>query len=266
VSIIVLKLVATPLLILAASLTGRRWGETVSGWFVGLPLTSAPVCFFLAVEQGPAFAANAAVGCLAGVIAEAAFCLAYGFSARHRFWLCSLLAGSAAFALAGIILAAAGLSFPVFVPLVAAVLGSTLALLPRYRAAMPARRSPPAWDIPARMAVATVLVFTLTALGPVLGPRPSGILATFPVFAAVLTCFAHRASGAAAATGVLRGLMIGAFGFTGFFAVLAPLLHHLGLAASFSTATLVALSIQGLTFAALRRCAPAGSTLGPVNG
>jgi hypothetical protein len=45
-----LKLTVTPLLILAASLASRRWGEAVAGWFVGLPLTSAPVCFFLALD------------------------------------------------------------------------------------------------------------------------------------------------------------------------------------------------------------------------
>jgi hypothetical protein len=41
---LLLKLIVAPLLIGAASLAGRRWGETVSGWFIGLPLTSGPVC------------------------------------------------------------------------------------------------------------------------------------------------------------------------------------------------------------------------------
>jgi hypothetical protein len=253
VGILVLKLVLTPLLILAASLAGRRWGETVSGWFVGLPLTSAPVCFFLAMEQGSAFAAGAATGCLAGVIAEAGFCLAYAVAARRHGWPGSLLAGSAAFAAAGTLLTAIKPPFPLFVALVAAALAATLALLPRYPAAARDLPSPPAWDIPARMTVATALVFGLTAVAPLLGARGSGILATFPVFAAVLTCFAHRVHGSAAATGVLRGLMMGAFGFTGFFTILSPTLPRLHLAAAFGAATLVALSIQGLTLATLRR-------------
>src|SRR5918992_1631966 len=66
---LVLKLVLTPLLIAAASLAGRRWGPAVSGWFVGLPLTSGPIAFFLALEHGVAFAAAAAVGALAGALA-----------------------------------------------------------------------------------------------------------------------------------------------------------------------------------------------------
>src|SRR5260370_28311921 len=80
--ILVLNLVATPLLIGMASLAGRRWGETISGWFIGLPLTSGPVCFFLAVEQGRSFAAAAARGCLAGAAAEAGVCPASASAAR----------------------------------------------------------------------------------------------------------------------------------------------------------------------------------------
>ena len=35
---LILKVVVTPILIAAASLAGRRWGQSVSGWLVGLPL------------------------------------------------------------------------------------------------------------------------------------------------------------------------------------------------------------------------------------
>ena len=85
-----LKLSVTPLLILAASIASRTWGESIGGWLVGLPLTSAPVCFFLALDQGVGFAAGASLGCLTGAGAEAAFCLAYTAVARrgggHRHW------------------------------------------------------------------------------------------------------------------------------------------------------------------------------------
>jgi hypothetical protein len=46
-----LKLVLTPTLIGATSLAGRKWGAAVSGWLVGLPLTSGPVALFLALEM-----------------------------------------------------------------------------------------------------------------------------------------------------------------------------------------------------------------------
>jgi hypothetical protein len=70
--LLAVKLAVTPLMALAASLAARRWGDAIGGWLVGLPITSGPVAVFLAIEQGPAFAADAAAGSIAGVAAQAA--------------------------------------------------------------------------------------------------------------------------------------------------------------------------------------------------
>ena len=251
--ILFLKLVATPLLILAASLAGRRWGDSVSGWFIGLPLTSGPVCFFLALEQGPGFAAQSAAGCLAGAVAEAAFCLAYGSAACRADWLPALVAGTVAFVATAGLLAMTELALPPLPVLVIAALASALLLMPRSEAAPLALPAAPRWDIPVRMAVATALVFGLTELAPLLGPTVSGLAATYPVFAAVLSAFAHHARGRGAAIGVLRGLLAGLFGFAGFFTVLATAIEPFGIALSFAMATLVASAIQPLSLLALRR-------------
>ena len=63
-TMLLLKLILTPLLLGGVTLAGRKFGPTVSGWLVGLPLTSGPVSFFLALEQGTKFAAHAAQGTL----------------------------------------------------------------------------------------------------------------------------------------------------------------------------------------------------------
>src|SRR5579862_5576796 len=80
---LILKLILTPALIGAASLAGRRWGPSVSGWLVGLPLTSGPVSFFLALSHGTGFAAAAAVGTLTGTMSQVPFCLTYGWLGRR---------------------------------------------------------------------------------------------------------------------------------------------------------------------------------------
>ena len=103
------------------------------------------------------------------------------------------------------------------------------------------------------MTVATGLVVGLTALAPHLGPLPSGLLATYPVFTAVLAVFAHAHGGAAAAVRVLRGLLIGLFSFAGFFMALGYGLESLGIAASFALASALALAIQGASLRLLRR-------------
>ncbi|MEX5931749.1 hypothetical protein AB6H26_19805 [Providencia hangzhouensis] len=43
----VFKVVITPLLLLTASLAARRWGESIGGLIVGLPLTSGPISSLL---------------------------------------------------------------------------------------------------------------------------------------------------------------------------------------------------------------------------
>jgi hypothetical protein len=238
---LVLKLVLTPVLIAVASLVGRRWGQAVGGWLVGLPLTSGPVAFFLAVDHGAGFAAAAALGSLAGAIAEAAFCLAYGWTA-NRGWPLALIAACAAFAAAVGALQHLSLGILALAGVVVVALTVTRRAMPRP-VATTAPSVPPRWDIPMRMLVTTALVVGLTEVAPVLGPRLSGVLATFPVYAAILTVFAHRA-GAAPAVQVLRGLLLGLFSFAGFFLVLGGLIDRLGIAGGFAAATAAALAIQ----------------------
>src|SRR5438046_9804312 len=133
--ILVFKLVTAPLLIGAASLAGRRWGETISGWLIGLPLTSGPVCLFLAVEQGSGFAAAAARGCLAGAAAEAGFCLAYGVAGRHAGWFRCIAAGTLAYAACAALLQVASLPLWLLALVIFAALATGLWLMPRLASA-----------------------------------------------------------------------------------------------------------------------------------
>jgi hypothetical protein len=241
-----LELVVTPLLIAAASLAGRRWGQAVGGWLVGLPLTTGPVAFFLALDEGAAFATAVALGSLAGALAEGAFCLAYGHLASRGPAL-ALGAACIAFAAAAALLQRITLPLVALTPVVLAVLAISLRLMPAGSGAA-ATAPPPRWDLPARMIVTTALVVGLTAIAPALGARLSGILATFPLYAAVLTVFAHR-EGPAPAVQVLRGLLLGLFSFSTFFVVLGALLPRHGVAVAFAAATVAALAVQGASLA-----------------
>jgi hypothetical protein len=243
-----LKLVVTPALIGAASLAGRRWGPAVSGWLVGLPLTSGPVAFFLALDHGASFAAAAAAGSLAGTIAEAVFCVAYARVAPHASWIAAGAAGTVAFAAAMLLLQRAPLGIGWFFVAGVLALTAALALIPRGSGGRPAAPLP-RWDLPARIVVATALVLGLTAAAPVLGARLSGLLSTFPIYAGILTVFAHRIEGSGSAIQVLRGLLLGLFAFATFFLVLGAVIERLGVAAAFILAIAAALALHA---AALR--------------
>jgi hypothetical protein len=254
---LVLKLVLTPALIGLASLAGRRWGPAVSGWLVGLPFTSGPVAFFLVLGRGTTFAAAASLGTLAGSLSDIAFCLAYAWLALRWSWPGTVLAGCLAFlaataALRFVVLPAA----PLYLIVVAALLGA-LRLMPAVaKRASSVAVSPPRWDLPARMVVATVFLILLTGASAALGPHLTGLLSPFPLYAVILAGFAHHRQGPAAAAGVLRGLLLGLFAFASFFLVLATLLVPVGAAAAFAVAIAVALALQGGSLWVLRR-APA---------
>jgi hypothetical protein len=252
-----LKLVATPALVGIATLVGRRWGQSIGGWLVGLPLTTGPVVFFIALEQGEAFGAAAAAGSLGGTLAEAAFAVAYARSAARARWPVSLLAGSTSYAAVAVVVQRLGLGPLLLFGIAIVALLVALWLIPSGSSGIPTAPPPP-WDVPARMVLATVVVLALTALAPRLGATLSGLLATYPLFAVILTAFGHHLQGAGTAVSVLRGLLFGLFSFAGFCLVLALGLVPLGIAGAFAAAIAVALLVQGASLWRLR--SPRGIT------
>jgi hypothetical protein len=247
-----LKLVVTPLLIAAATLVARRWGPGVGGLLAGFPLTSAPVSVFLALEQGPAFAAGAAVGTLLGLSALGFFCLAYGHAARYVGWVSSACLGLAMFGVCLALLSTVPASLFAAFALVCLTLGLVAASLSTMAGTLGAVKPPP-WDLPLRMAVATAVVLLLTAGARHLGPMMSGLLSPVPVFLLVMAVFAQRSQGPEASVLVLRGGVIGSFAFALFFLVVGALLGRLGIGATYALASLGALAVNGAALAMGRR-------------
>ena len=225
----------------------------MGGWLVGLPFTSAPIAFFLARDRGLEFAATAAAGIMAGAVSQAAFCLAYAWTAQRSAWPAAVGAGCAAFTVATAALSRIAPPLWALAVGVLATLAVAVCAMPRSRHEARLTSPPPWWDLPARMLVATAFVVALTAAAGVLGARLTGLLAPFPLYAAILTVFAHGVDGAAAAAGVLRGLLVGLVAFAAFFMVLAATLPAAGIGAAFAGALGVALILHGGALWLLRR-------------
>lgn len=237
------------------TLLARRWGPAVGGTIVGLPLTTTPVSIFLALEQGPAFAAVAAVGTLLGLLSQGALCLTYAWTARRAPWWVSAAAGVAAFLALTLAL---GRVRPPAWPAFAAVCG----LLVLAAAAMPTTtlsttvRRPPRWDLALRMGVATAIVLILTAVARRLGPTWTGLLTPFPVFALVLGSFTHHGQGPGAAGRLLRGLVLGSLAHATMMVLVAVFLVPWGLGWTYAVAALGALAVNGLALGLGRRSVP----------
>jgi hypothetical protein len=252
-NILVLKLILAPIIIGSASLAGRRWGPAVSGWIVGMPLTSGPVIFFVALSHSSAFAANAALGVLSGGLSLVFYALTYSWLATQFHWPIAISGSLLVFAATTIFLQSHTFPLlPVFI-MVCIVLLIGLVLMPKDIVEEESENKAGRWDIPIRILIGTSFILLLTGIAPFIGSRLTGLLTTIPLYITILTIFAHRDQGPAAAAHVLRGLLYGMFAFTGFFIMLNQLIERVSLAAAFGTAIFIALVIQGSTLLIVRK-------------
>ena len=246
------KLIITPFLLVAATLTTRRWGQTIGGLLVGLPLTSGPVSVFLALEQGPEFTAAAAHGTINGLIAVIFFCMAYArFAVGCKWPLASLLAFGVYFV--GVLL----FSSP-FLPFFCSVfLGILLLILGAWyiKPATAAIKtlSPPWWDLPFRIIAATSIVLSITSASSRLGPELSGLLSGFPVFVSVMAAFSHGLYGADAAKNFVRGVLVGSYSFIAYFTFVFLTVQTWNFLWVYVLALAGALAANGMVFAFLAR-------------
>jgi hypothetical protein len=211
-----------------------------------LPLTTGPVIFFLAVEQGPAYAATAAAGTFSGGISLIVFALSYSWLAQYFSWFPTVITSGVIFMTLTFILRQVSLAVvPLFIGLIGGLL-MALRLMPPLPANTAHVNTPmPRWDLPARMLIATGIVFGLTSFSTLFGARFTGLLATFPVYTAILAAFAHQLQGPLAAARVLQGLLLGLFAFAVFYVILSVGLEPLGVTLAFLAALGAAGLVQG---------------------
>ncbi len=252
-----LKLVLVPALIAAVTLAGRRWGASVAGWLSAFPVVSAPILLFVALEQGPAFAAQAATATVSAVLCILAFGLPYAWVATRHAWPLASLAGFACYAVAVALMAAWAPALPMAAGTAALALLLVPRLYPQAPPLTPAAVRPASHaDIPLRMIAAALLVLLVTHFSLRLGPQLSGIFAMFPVMAAVLAMFSHHYQGAGFTVLLLRGMVLGYWAFASFCCVLALALPRTGIPLAFAAALATAVAVLGLSRLVVLRMAP----------
>jgi hypothetical protein len=244
ITLFLMKLILTPLIVAILTLVARRWGESIGGLLIGLPLTSGPVSVFLVIEQGRHFAAGAANAAMLGLIPVTAFYTAYVQSAKRYPWYLSALCGITLYALVvtGISFLPIGIMLTtILVPLV--LLVGVLSLGKRVEGGISV--TPPWWDIPGRMVLATLLLVLITTGANTLGSKWSGLLSPFPIFTSVMVTFSHRQGGLIAARRLIQGVSLGLFSYVAFFLIIRSLVEISNLLAVYALATLVALMVNG---------------------
>ncbi|XSS61170.1 hypothetical protein ACP9OK_20205 [Pseudomonas sp. B11] len=225
---LLLKLLTVPAFLLLISLASRRWGPNVAGWLAGFPVVVGPILLFLALEQGQAFATQAAVAALSAVFAMIAFSVAYTHAARTLAWPGALCIATLVWLILATLIAQvpASLGFSLFCSISALVLAPWV--FPRVRS-VPAPAAGKSDRLVYRMLTGALLTLAVTLMASTVGERWSGMLAVFPVLGSVLAVFSHQSHGAAFTTVLLRSLSTGLYAFAAFCLVLATTLPDLGL-------------------------------------
>jgi hypothetical protein len=245
--ILALKLVLVPFFLGLISLAGKRFGPSTAGWLAGMPVIVGPILFLLALQNGAAFAADAAVHTLASVLTVIAFGVGYAWAAMRWTWPRSL-----AVALAAWLVAAGIVSAATFTVLSAACLALGTLIAARWlypnTPAVHKRASLPRHELAIRMGLGALLTLVVTTFAASVGTALSGVAALAPVLTPVIAVFMHRGDGAMHAISMLRSLAGGLYSLAAFCFVIAWQLASLGITRTFLLAIGVAIGVQSVSW------------------
>jgi len=249
--LLVLKLTLVPICLALLSLAARAWGPRVAGWLAGLPMVAGPILFFLALENGVAFGAQAASAALGAAFGTVWYCLGYAWTATRYAWPVAVSVGIAAWAASIVLMSFFDGSLAAGVIACVAALLAAPPLFPRRSAA--AGRALPRYEIVFRMVAGAAVVLIVTGVAAAIGPVWSGLVSAFPTLGTVLAVFSHRANGGAYTAALLRAMCFGMGSLVAFFAALALLLPTLGIALGFVVSVAICLSVQWIAGGVMRR-------------
>jgi hypothetical protein len=264
VGILLLKLFLAPLLVVASTLAGRRWGPGVAGILVGQPVVAGPILFIAYLQHGANFVSDAATSSLLGVVSLAVFAVVFSRAARRFGWPATLATGWTAVLVVDAALSVAHVTvLAVFVVTLAAIVAARI-FMPRSEPERHGERvlPPPWWDLPGRAVATGVLVVTVTTASGALGPNWTGLLAPFPVAISVVAAFVHAQHGHLETASTLTGVLVGLVSLSAFCLSVSVAVRPAG-GAAFLAGVAVAATAQVLAVRTRRAMVSRRAALGP---
>jgi len=241
--LLLLKLTVTPMLMAIVSLAAKKWGNLVAGILAGMPLTSAPILIYMAIEQGIPFAKQAANGSLNGLAAIVGTYISYHVASIFlRPLFSSIISLTIYFVMSKFI-------FDInieFLSIFAILVGNCALLCATRGKLAPIEGVKSPLNLMARIVATTSLVVLVTGFADRLGAELSGALSPIPVIAWPLTVFAHIHGGRTEAVVIIRGNAISGFGILAFYLVVGYGLSSLDPSLTFLLAITAAMIVPGL--------------------
>lgn len=213
-------MVLTAGIVVTAAIITEHAGPFIGALFLTLPVAAGPTYVFLAIEHGPEFIAQSAIGSLVITAANGVFCVVYARLAQHFGVLISLAATLAVWT--ALALGARALQWTLVgaILLNAVVYAASLPLVARLRhvAMRPVARR---WyDVPLRALLVSAVVATTLGLSTRIGPAATGILAVSPVALTSIVLILQPRVGGPIAAAVIANALSGLIGFASALVVL----------------------------------------------
>jgi hypothetical protein len=238
-----IRVLLAPLAVVAGTLAQRRFGYAVSGLILGLPLTSLPLLWLVALQHGTVFASSMTGALLVGSIAEAVVLWLYARLTIHLSPSLALVGALVAFALAAEAVNLLRLS--ALLAGVITALGFAAALrwwpVTTNNVVIGEERS----RLWLRVILSAVFTVVLVALAGRLGPVLAGLIDALPAMSLMMAFTTHQDHGSGASSRFLHGVTRGSFSYLAAMIVLAELLRTGDLLLAFTSALVAALIVQG---------------------
>ena len=239
--LLLLRVSIAPLIVVGGTLVQRRFGNAISGLVIGLPLTSLPLLWLVALQHGGTFASSMSGAILVGATAQVVVIWVYAFLAVRLPPALAMVGALGTFALT--IAALHLLDLSVLFSTVLAAAGFAVALhwwprtdftsqeTGRYRLAL-------------RVVLSAGFTLFVVTLAGRIGPGFSGLIAALPMMSLVMAFFTHQELGANASAQFLHGVTRGSFSYVASMFVLAEMLRTGQVGPAFLCAIAVALVVQ----------------------
>ena len=239
--LLVLRIAIAPLIVVGGTLAQRRFGNAVSGLLIGLPLTSLPLLWLVALQHGSAFAGSMSSAILVGATAQAVVIWVYAVLAPRISPLLASIGAVGSFFITIFATQLLSLSMLLAGVLEAAAYAVALYWWP-YSDAAPQETG--RYRLVLRVMISAGFTLFLVTLAGKFGASFSGLLAALPMMSLVMAYATHKELGADASAQFLHGVTKGSFSYVASMLVLAELLRSGDVGLAFACSVGVALVIQ----------------------
>lgn len=237
-----LRIVIGPLGVLGGTVAQRRLGPAVAGLVIGLPLTSLPLLWLVALQHGAVFTGSMTNAILVGSIVEGLVLWCYAKMAARLSPVLALLGALAIFT--GTVTLVGMFHFSAVVAGLLTTAGFALALRWWPETSPEEITANGRTRLVVRVVAATVFTIVIVTMAAKLGALLAGLVDALPMTTMLMAFMTHQEQGPDATSQFIRGVLRGSFSWVISTVVLAEVLETGHVLLAFGVSLLAALIVQ----------------------